>query len=179
MNLPVIALIMLVAGSAFARQDETPPKAQPVAYFDVLDLPARIDEPRLQKAEGNYVLNCALANRSEQPLVGLRMTLIFVDANGRISHLTWNEATTVPAYSIKSFAFNPPVKGDPKDAKVFLGIDEVIGRETVWRTVDADKLLRAYARGQHGMVPKVQTVQNKYDREVPRVISVLPPRPKP
>jgi hypothetical protein len=94
-----------------------------------------------------------------------------------MSRLAWNEEAEVPAYSIKSFEFHPPIKGEIRDAKLFLGIDEVIGRDTVWRTVDADKLLRVYARGQHGLVPKVQTLQNKYDKEAPRMKSSKPPRP--
>jgi hypothetical protein len=97
---------------------------------------------------------------------------MFIDSanDGRISRMTWNEATTVPAYSIKNFEFHPTIKDENKDADLFLGIDEVIGRETVWRTVDADKLLRAYARGQHGQIPRVQKLQNKYDTDKPRVI---------
>ena len=113
-------------------------------------------------------------------MVGLRLTLMFVDSsNDRITRLTWNEATDLPAYSIKTFEFNPRIKDELKPAKIFLGVEEVIGRETVWRTVDADKLLRAYARGQQGTVPKVQAVQNKFDREFPRAISETPRLPKP
>ena len=85
--------------------------------------------------------------------------------------MTWNEDTTVPAYSIKSFEFHPTIKGETKDVAVFLGIDEAIGGESIWRTVDADKLLRAYARGQSGLIPKVQKLQNKYDRTAIPVIS--------
>jgi hypothetical protein len=165
----VIALVILAACPAFARQ--TPPPAQDVAFFDVLDLPARVDGPKLQR----NVLQCVVANRSGEQLVGLRLALVLVDSSGRMSRLTWNEAAEVPAYSIKSFEFHPPIKGEIREANLFLGIDEVVGRDTVWRTVDADKLLRAYARGQHGLVPKVQTLQNKFDGTAPRVI--IPQRP--
>ena len=60
---------------------------------------------------------------------------MFVDSanNGRITRVTWNEATTVPAYSIKNFAFHPTIKDENKDADLFLEIDEVLGRETVWQ----------------------------------------------
>jgi hypothetical protein len=168
----VVALMILVTCPTFARQEEPKPTARSVKFFDVLDLPARIDEPKLVKTEGDYALRCALANRSGESLVGVRLTLMFIDSanDGRISRMTWNEATTVPAYSIKNFEFHPTIKDENKDADLFLGIDEVIGRETVWRTVDADKLLRAYARGQHGQIPRVQKLQNKYDTDKPRVI---------
>jgi hypothetical protein len=176
----VPAVILLAAVSAFAQPGQTLPKPQAVAFFDVLDLPARIDGPELKKTDNGYLLTCAVANRSAQTMVGLRLTLMFVDSsNDRITRLTWNEATDLPAYSIKTFEFNPRIKDELKPAKIFLGVEEVIGRETVWRTVDADKLLRAYARGQQGTVPKVQAVQNKFDREFPRAISETPRLPKP
>jgi hypothetical protein len=167
-----VALLILTTCSAFARQDEPKPAARSVKFFDVLDLPARVDDPKLVKTDGDFVLKCALANRSDESLVGVRLTLMFVDSahNGRISRVTWSEATTVPAYSIKNFAFHPTIKDENKDADLFLAIDEAIGHESVWRTVDADKLLRAYARGQSGQIPKVQKLQNKYDKEAPRVI---------
>jgi hypothetical protein len=181
MKTVVFALLILATGPTFARQDEPKTAARSVKFFDVLDLPARVDEPKLIKIEGDSVLRCALANRSGESLVGVRLTLMFVDSanNGRISRVTWNEATTVPAYSIKNFEFHPTIKDQNKDADLFLGIDEVIGRETVWRTVDADKLLRAYARGQSGQIPKVQKLQNKYDKETPSIISKEPKLPKP
>ena len=175
----VVALIILVTYPAFARQDEPKPAAQTVKFFDVLDLPARIDEPKLIKTDGEFVLRCALANRSDESLVGVRLTLLLVDSrnNGRITRVTWNEATTLPAYSIKNFEFHPTIKDENKDADLFLGIDEALGRENVWRTVEADKLLRAYARGQHGQIPKVQKLQNKYDKEAPpRIMSSEPPK---
>ena len=52
----VVALIILVTYPAFARQDEPQPTPQPVKFFDVLDLPARIDQPKLIKTDGEFVL---------------------------------------------------------------------------------------------------------------------------
>ena len=46
----------------------------------MLDLPARVDEPKLVKTEGDLCLKCALANRSDEPLVGVRLTLMFIDS---------------------------------------------------------------------------------------------------
>jgi hypothetical protein len=171
MKTVVVALMILCTCSVFARQDQPKPPATPVSFFDVLDLPARIDEPKLEKTSADQILKCALANRSGEQLVGLRLTLMFVDGgNGRITRMSWNEAAEVSAYSIKTLEFHPPLKNQPpplktqpKSTSIFLGIDEVIGRDTIWRTVDADKLLRAYARGQQGIVPKVQKLANAGD----------------
>ena len=177
----VFVMILLVTLPAFARQEESKSAARSVKFFDVLDLPARIDEPRLIKTEVDSVLRCALANRSDESLVGVRLTLMFFDAanNGRLTRVTWNEATTVSAYSIKNFEFHPPIKDENKNADLFLDIDEVTGRDSIWRTVDADKLLRAYARGQQSQIPRVQKLQNKYDKETPRAISQEPRLPRP
>jgi len=148
-----------------ARAQRPPDLSRSVLFFDVLDLPARIDEPKLQKNANQNVLSCALANRTGEQLVGLRLTLLVVESSGKVrTRISWNEAAEVPAYSIKTFEFHPIIKGDiSNSATLFLDIDEVIGRETIWRTVDADKLLRAYARGQHDLIPKVQKLINKVD----------------
>ena len=180
MKTAAIALMILVASAAFAQEQKSN-AAQAVAFFDVLDLPARIDEPKLQKIADNYSLKCALANRGEERLVGVRLSLMVVDSNGRVTRLTWNEATDVAAYSIKAFEFHPPLKDPPKNSKFFLALDEVAGNETVWRTVDAEKLLRNYARGDNGLVPKVQKLQNNVESHyVPVIpISMTPPGRKP
>jgi hypothetical protein len=170
----------LMTAPAGARAQTPPEFSRPVLFFDVLDLPARIDEPKLKKNANQYVLSCALANRSGEQLVGLRLTLLVVEPSGKIrTRVSWNEAATVPAYSIKTFEFNPIIKGEiSNSATLFLGIDEVIGRETIWRTVDSDKLLRAYARGQHDLIPKVQTLINKVD--APRMgVPIMQIKPKP
>jgi len=156
--------------------------SQTPLFFDVIDLPARIDEPKLKKNANQYVLSCALANRSGEQLVGLRLTLLVVESSGKLrTRISWNEAATVPAYSIKTFEFNPIIKGEiSNSATLFLGVDEVIGRETIWRTVDSDKVLRAYARGQHDVIPKVQTLVNKFDPpRMPGIIPLSQKRPMP
>ena len=182
MKTAVVALALTLACSTLARPQQTPPTVRPITFFDVLDLPARIDEPELEKNPTDYSLTCAVANRSDEPLVGLRFALLLIDpsTNRQITRLTWDEAPAVPAYSIKTFKFHPPLKDELKAGNLFLAVDEVIGRDTIWRTVDAEKLLRAYARGDHSLTPKVQKLQNKFDKESPRVISGQPLlRPKP
>ena len=160
-----LATVATLGTIVFAASRQAAPLSTSILFFDVLDLPARIDEPKLKKNANQYVLSCALANRLGEQLVGLRLTLLVVESSGKVrTRISWNEAATVPAYSIKTFEFNPIIKGEiSNSATLFLGIDEVIGRETIWRTVDSDKLLRAYARGQHDLIPKVQTLVNKFD----------------
>ena len=140
-------------------------KPNAVTFFDVSDLPARIDEPRLSKGGKEFVLDCAVANRSGEQLLGLRLILLVTDSTGRLrSRITWTERAELAMYSIKTFAFHPELTEDVRDTdRVFLGIDEVMGRETIWRAAGVEKALRAYSRGQHDVVPTVRTSINKYD----------------
>jgi len=153
--------------AAIATTERQQPVDKPtgVFFFDILDLPARIDEPKLRKAGDGYLLNCAIANRSNEELLGVRLILMIVDREGKLrSGLTWNEESALAASSIKTFEFRPPIKDKIESTdRLFLSVNEAIGRETIWHAVDVDKALRAYSRGQHDLVPKVRTVANKYD----------------
>jgi hypothetical protein len=147
-------------------------KPTAIIYFDVLELPARIDEPKLFKLGNSYSLKCAIANRSDEPLLGVRVILLIVGRDGKLrTRVTWSEESPVASSSISLFEFPVPISQKIQTAdSLFLGVDEVIGRETIWRPIDAEKALRAYSRGQHDIVPKVKAVVNKDDREKTRVI---------
>jgi hypothetical protein len=136
-----------------------------VGFFDVSDLPARIDEPRLRRDEGGFVLDCAVANRSSEQLLGLRLILMVVEPSGKLrNRIAWAESSELGGYSIKVFAFHPVIKGELRHTdQLFLSVDEVIGRETIWRVDEAEKALRAYSRGRHDVMPTVRTVANKFD----------------
>ena len=170
-TLAVVVCLLAVSVQGEPLQE----KSTSIMYFDVLELPARIDEPKLIKRANNYSLKCAIANRSDEPLLGVRLILLIVDRDGKLrTHLTWSEETQVAASSISSFEFSAPIKEKIQSAdNLFLALDEVIGRETIWRPVDAQKALRAYSRGQHDVIPTVRTVANKDDREPVRVIPKL------
>ena len=136
-----------------------------ITFFDVSDLPARIDEPKLRKSDKDFVLDCAIANRSGEQLLGIRLILLVIDPSGKLrSRIAWTERTELAMYSIKTFAFHPEITVAVRSSdKLFLGIDEVIGRETIWRAVGAEKALRAYSRGQHDVSPVVRTIANQFD----------------
>jgi len=167
--LPACLLIGLAASldSPVIAASRALPEEQSVTvlFADVLALPARIDEPRLQMKDGRPVLSCAVANRSSEELLGLRLLLLVVEPSGKLrNRIAWNELAAVSSYSIKSFEFHPAIKGElSKTDRVFLAIDEVIGRETIWRVEAAEKALRAYARGLPSVDPVVRTFANKFD----------------
>jgi hypothetical protein len=158
------------------RQELTQDKSTGVVFFDVLDLPARIDEPKLHKTDSGFVLKCAVANRSGEQLLGLRLILLVVEPSGKLSsRTTWTDASELAAYSIKPFALHPTITGNLRSTdQLFLAIDEVIGHETIWRAVGAEKALRDYSRGRHDVSPTVRTVANQFDpRTQPLSIRVI------
>ncbi len=147
-----------------------------IHFFDVSDLPARIDEPKLRSSDKGFVLDCAVANRSGEQLLGIRLILLVIDTAGRLrSRIAWNEPAEMTMYSITTFAFHPELARAPRSTdQLFLGVDEVTGRETIWRAAGAEKALRAYSRGQHDVVPTVRTFANQFDpRPGMRVVPLL------
>lgn len=162
----LFGLVALLRSPAIAASQKLPEEQSiTVLFADVLNLPARIDEPKLQMIDGRPVLSCAVANRSSEQLLGLRLILLVVEPSGKLrNRIAWNELSAIPSYSIKSFEFHPTIKGElSRTDRLFVAIDEVVGRETIWRVVEAEKALKAYARGLPGMDPKVRTVANKFD----------------
>ena len=160
-----VLAIWLTGSFSFAANaaDRAAPKA--VTFFDVSDLPARIDAPKLSQGDKEFVLDCAVANRSNEDLLGLRLILLIIDTAGKLrNHVTWTERTEVAMYSIKTFTFHPEMTADLRNTdQIFLGIEEVFGRETIWRAAAAEKALRAYARGDHDAMPVVRKLANSFD----------------
>lgn len=163
----ILGIITSLGAIGIGRDQQPDAGSSSIVFFDVLDLPARIDGPKLGKVGDGYWLNCAMANRSNEQLLGVRLILMIAGRDGKLrSQVTWNEESALAASSIKTFEFRPPIKDKIQSSdRLFLSVEEVIGRETIWHAVDAEKALRAYSRGQHDLVPKVQTVANKYDRK--------------
>ena len=151
------------------------PPASAVIFFDVSDLPARIDEPTLSRSDKEFVLDCAVANRSGEQLLGVRLILLVIDPAGKLrSRIIWTERSELAMYSIKTFVFHPALPGElrPTD-RFFLAIDEVIGHETIWRAVGAEKALRAYSRGQQDVLPTVRTVANQFDPRTKPLMTII------
>src|SRR5437870_8009316 len=106
----VIWLAAFFSSPAIASPCDEQPQDQSfaVVFFDVSDLPARIDEPKLHQSEEGFVLDCAVANRSSEQLLGLRFILLVVDDSGKMrSLITWTDRAELTNYSIKTFTFHP------------------------------------------------------------------------
>lgn len=166
MVLLTAALWLAAAFSTINARHQTSQEAtNSVLFFDITDLPARIDEPKLRKVGDGYALSCAIANSSSDQVLGLRLILMIVEPGGKLrSRIAWNEESPITPYSIKTFEFRPVIKVKLHSAdNFFLAVDEVTGRETIWHVAEAEKALRAFSRGQHDVMPKVRSVANKAD----------------
>ena len=92
MKTVVVALALALVCSTLAQNEQPKPAKRPVTFFDIIDLPSRIDEPKLEKMGNDYTLTCAVANRSDESLVGLRFALLLVDSS---SHRHYRRALCV------------------------------------------------------------------------------------
>ena len=165
--------IWLTGSFSFTAQASSSEEPRSVTFFDVSDLPARIDTPKVSQSDKEFALDCAVANRSNEDLLGLRLILLIIDTSGKLrGHVTWTERTELAMYSIKTFAFHPEITEVLRNTdQIFLGIEEVFGRETIWHAAAAEKALRAYSRGQHDVLPTVRKFANKFD---PRTNALIP-----
>lgn len=178
-GLPACLVLWLAAsfaspGTAAARQEPSN-KLTAVAFLDVSELPARIDEPKLDQTDSGFILKCAIANRSGEKLLGLRLIMLVVEPSGKLrSRITWTDASELASYSIKPIALHPTITEDfRKTDQLFLVIEEVIGHETIWHAVGAEKALRAYSRGRHDDLPTVRTVANQFDPRTRPLTTVI------
>ncbi len=146
--------------AGYFNQPQDIPAAS-IEFFDVLEMPARI----------------AIANRQREELLGMRLVLLIFDENGRYrGRINWTERAPLAGYSIEKTTLHPPGLRLRRSHDHFvLGIDEVIGRETIWRASGIEKALRAFARGQHDVIPEVRTISNKFDSR-PNQLPVIPLR---
>ena len=159
----------------FNRPQDTP--AADIEFFDVLEMPARIDSPAWKATADGINLICAIANRQSEELLGMRLVLMIFDESGRYrGRINWTERAPVAAYSIEKTTLHPPgLRLRRSRDRFVLGVDEVIGRETIWRASGIEKALRAFAHGQQDVMPEVRTISNKFDSR-PNQLPVIPLR---
>lgn len=137
-----------------------------VDVFQVLDLPLNVHEAVLTKSErGGYFLRLALGNSSDLKILGLRYSLLSIDAGDQVQvRVNRSEGFAVPAYGTKTLTLKTPLRLKPKDGERFLlMIEQVVSRESIWEVVKAKDALEAYARGDYSVTPTVLRVPNQVD----------------
>jgi len=139
--------------------------ALPIEVFQVLDLPLSIHEASLTKNERGHFLQLSLSNSSDLKILGLRYSLVSVDAQGQVQiRVNRTEGFSLPAYGMKTLTFKTPIKLKLKDGeRLVMMIEQVVSRESIWEVVKAKDAIEAYARGDFSVVPSVMRVTNQVD----------------
>ena len=138
-----------------------------VEVFQVLDLPLSVHEALLVKAEKGYVLKLALANSSEVKIIGLRYSLMSIDAENQVRlRVNRTEGFSILPYKTKNLTFKTPIRFKSNGERLVLMIEQVISRESIWEVVKAKDALDAYARGDYSVVPVVLRVANQVDAPI-------------
>ena len=138
-----------------------------IEVFQVLDLPLIIHEALLVKAEKGYLLKLALANSSELKIIGLRYSLMSIDAENQVRlRVNRTEGFSVSPYKTKNLTFKTPIRFKSNGERLVLMIEQVVSRESIWEVVKAKDALDAYARGDYSVMPVVLRVANQVDAPI-------------
>lgn len=137
----------------------------PVEVFQVLDLPLSVHEASLVKTDKAFFVKLSLGNSTELKLVGLRYSLVIIDAKNQLQFVANRvEGFSLPAYATKTVTFKTPLKVKAKDGeRLALMVEQVISRESIWEVIKAKDAFEAYARGDYSVVPTVLRVANQVD----------------
>jgi len=157
----LIALIVFAPLGVSATQSGD----MPIEVFQVLDLPVNVHEAALTKTERGLFLRIALGNSSDLKIIGLRYSIVSVDARSEVQvRVNRSEGLSIPAYGMKTLIFKTPIRLKPKDGeRLVLMIEQVVSRESIWEVVKAKDSLEAYARGDYAVTPTVLRVPNQVD----------------
>ena len=136
-----------------------------VEVFPVLDLPLSVNEAALIETDKGFLLKLALGNSTELRMVGLRYSLVSINAKSELQFIANRmEGFSIRAYGTKTVTFKTPLKFKQKDGeRLALMVEQVISRESIWEVVKAKDALEAYARGDYSVVPVVLRVANQVD----------------
>lgn len=136
-----------------------------VEVFQVFELPLNVHEALLVKSDkGGYLLKLALANSSELKIIGLRYSLMSIDAENKVRlRVNRTEGISILPYKTKSLTFKTPIRFKSNGERLVLMIEQVISRESIWEVVKAKDALDAYARGDYSVMPVVLKVANQVD----------------
>lgn len=168
---PVLIILLVVVHTNLtatltrASADDTKRQQTFVDFFDLPDMPLRIDDATLSKIDGGYVLKCSAVNRSDEQLFGLGLVMLIFDSSGQPrGGVGLMQRAPLASYASKEFSFELPLKLKVKaDDHVALIVEQVIGRETIWRVLKAEDALKAYLTTGQYVIPEVKQVSNQFD----------------
>lgn len=161
----MLAFVLLIATIFPAQSD-----SRSVEVFQVLELPLSVHEATLVKGEKKgYSLKLALGNSSEVKIIGLRYSIVSIDAKNQPQPIVnRTEGFELAPYATKLLTFKSPLRSRPMDGeRIVIMIEQVISRESIWEVVKAKDAFEAYARGDYSVTPTVLRVSNHVDAPSP------------
>ncbi len=162
-----LAILLVVAGPKVGATSGKDTRAQKssVDFFDVADMPLSISEATLSRTADGHVLKYSATNRSDEKLTGFHLIFLIVNTSGKLTNRSgWMERAVLESYSSRELSFPLPVKlrvrrGD----RIVLAVEEVVGRESIWKVLNAKEAFTAYATNEQYVIPRVQRVVNQVD----------------
>ena len=154
----LFSLLILVSVALSTAQLTSQTGDIPIDVFQVLELPLNVHQASLTKNErGYYLLQLSLGNSSELKILGLRYSIVSIDARNQVQiRVNRTEGFALPAYDMKTLTFKTPIKLKQKDGeRLLLMIEQVISRESIWEVVKAKDAIEAYGRGDFSVAPSV------------------------
>jgi hypothetical protein len=136
-----------------------------VDFYDVQEIPLTVSDATMGYEEGGLVLKGSAANRSPERIMGARFIILVVARSGKLrSRAGWTERMALEGYSAKEFSLRLPVKlkAAPGD-RTILAVEQVIGRESIWKVVNAKEAFASYATNSDFVAPDVRRVSNQGD----------------
>ena len=167
----LLITMILAPLSLCVRNDLTQSSDLAIEVFQVLELPLSVHEATLAKSDKKgHVLKLALGNSSDVRIIGLRYSLVAIDAKNQ-AHLLANrtEGFSLAPYTTKTLTFTSPIRFRPRDGeRLVIMLEQVISRESIWEVVKAKDAFEAYAHGDYSVTPAVLRVANQVDAPSPR-----------
>lgn len=162
----VLMIAMILGAPEYVSNDPVQSDSLAVEVFQVLELPLSIHEATLAKSDRKgHTLKLALGNSSEVKIIGLRYSLVAIDAKNQAQLIAnRTEGFSLAPYTTKTLTFISPIRFKPRDGeRLVIMLEQVISRESIWEVVKAKDAFEAYAHGDYSVTPAVLRVANQVD----------------
>ena len=163
-----LALALLVALCPKASAQNVKGRQIPVDFFDQLDMPLKVDRAVLIKTRNGYRVEGTAANRSDEQLRGVILTILFFGPSGKMrDKIDWSSKFELGGSSIRDIRFELPKKVRVSfDGRVVLAVEYIIGERSIWESLELEKALRAYVAGDEYVMPVIKRVGNQLDSPI-------------
>lgn len=135
-----------------------------VEVVQVMDMPVSVREAVLEKTPKGFVLKCLLSNNSADEILRLDYVLLTNNLNNVQFLSDGTQGFKLKGYATKQLTSERHFRIEVSDGyRLFLILNRVFSRESVWEVLKAKKALEAHASGDYSVMPEVVRGPNLYD----------------